>query len=117
MSTNFTLAPNPTFKFDVTIPRAGAEDGTLTFTFKHKTRAELEALEKSLREETEKQVEAGKHSNAPMVTFVCEIASGWALPEKFTKENATVLLENYPRAFDSIALAYTRELMAIREKN
>lgn len=43
----FTLIPNPTFKIDVTIPRAGAEDGVLTFTFKHKTRADLEALEKT----------------------------------------------------------------------
>ncbi|CAI2005901.1 phage tail assembly chaperone [Serratia fonticola] len=117
MSTKFTLAPNPTFKFDVVIPRAGEVDGTLTFTFKHKTRADLEALEKTLREKTEKQVEAGKHSNAPMVAFVCEIADAWALPEEFTKENVLVLLENYPRAFDSIALAYTRELMALREKN
>lgn len=113
----FTLIPNPTFKIDVTIPRAGAEDGVLTFTFKHKTRADLEVLEKNLREETEKQVESGKHSNGPMVAFVCDIADGWALPEKFTKENVLVLLDNYPRAFDSIALAYTRELMALREKN
>jgi hypothetical protein len=27
-----------------------------------------------------------------------------------------VLLKNYPRAFDSIGLAYTKELMGIREK-
>lgn len=113
----FTLIPNPTFKIDVTIPRAGAEDGVLTFTFKHKTRADLEVLEKNLREESEKLGEAGKHSNAPMVSFICEIAEGWALSEKFTQENVLVLLENYPRAFDSIALAYTRELMALREKN
>ncbi|HHH7688477.1 TPA: hypothetical protein ACP2OC_005179 [Escherichia coli] len=26
-------------------------------------------------------------------------------------------MRNYPRAFDSIGLAYTKELMGIREKN
>ncbi|WP_154666988.1 phage tail assembly chaperone [Chania multitudinisentens] len=31
--------------------------------------------------------------------------------------NVSVLLDNYPRAFDAIAMAYTRELMALREKN
>ncbi|MDH0220396.1 hypothetical protein [Citrobacter freundii] len=27
------------------------------------------------------------------------------------------MLRNYPRAFDSIGLAYTKELMGLREKN
>ncbi|MFC0225683.1 phage tail assembly chaperone [Serratia aquatilis] len=117
MTAKFTLIPNPTFKVDVAIPRAGAEDGVLTFTFKHKTRTELEVLENTLREATEKQAEGGERSNAPLVDFVLEIAKAWALPDKFTKENVLVLLENYPRAFDAIAMAYTRELMALREKN
>ncbi|QDL31487.1 phage tail assembly chaperone [Serratia liquefaciens] len=117
MTAKFTLVPNSTFKKDVTIPRAGAEDGELTFTFKHKTRSQLEALENTLREATEKQIEAGGHGSAPMVAFVTEITEGWALPDTFNNENVLVLLENYPRAFDAIALTYTRELMAIREKN
>ncbi|HCR3021377.1 TPA: hypothetical protein ON323_005012 [Serratia marcescens] len=117
MTAKFTLVPNSTFKKDVTIPRAGAEDGVLTFTFKHKTRSQLEALENTLREATEKQIEAGSHGSTPMVAFIEEIAVGWALPDEFNSENVLVLLENYPRAFDSIAMTYTRELMAIREKN
>jgi hypothetical protein len=117
MTAKFTLVPDATFKKDVTIPRAGAEDGVLTFTFKHKTRSQLETLEQTLREATEKQIEAGGHGNAPMVAFVTEIAEAWALPDAFGSENVLVLLENYPRAFDSIAMTYTRELMALREKN
>lgn len=117
MTSKFTLVPNATFKKDVTIPRAGAEDGVLTFTFKHRTRNQLEALENTLREATKKQTEAGDLGNAPMVAFVTEIAEGWALPDEFTRENVLILLENYPRAFDSIAMTYTRELMALREKN
>ncbi|HGK7388343.1 TPA: hypothetical protein ACJ516_002096, partial [Enterobacter kobei] len=46
-----------------------------------------------------------------------EIVEGWALPDEFTRENVIVLLQNYPRAFDSIGMAYTKELMGIREKN
>lgn len=36
MMTEFTLNPTPTFSIDVVIPRAGSEDGILTFSFKHK---------------------------------------------------------------------------------
>jgi predicted Zn-dependent protease with MMP-like domain len=45
-----------------------------------------------------------------------EIVEGWALPDEFTRDNVITLLKNYPRAFDSIGLAYTKELMGIREK-
>lgn len=117
MTAKFNLVPNPTFKSDVTIPRAGAEDGVLTFTFKHMPRSSLEALEKTLREKTKQQIDSGEYSSVPMVDFLAEIAEGWALPEAFGKENLLVLLENYPRAFDAIATVYTRELMALREKN
>ena len=46
-----------------------------------------------------------------------EICQGWELPEEFNRDNVITLLENYARAFDSISSAYTREMMAIREKN
>ena len=39
MMTEFTLNPTPTFSIDVVIPRAGSEDGILTFSFKHKNAA------------------------------------------------------------------------------
>ncbi|VAK71359.1 Domain of uncharacterised function (DUF1789) [Enterobacter hormaechei] len=41
MATKFTLQPKPTFKANVSIPRAGDEDGVLTFTFNHKPLKEL----------------------------------------------------------------------------
>lgn len=46
MATKFTLQPKPTFKANVSIPRAGDEDGVLTFTFNHKPLKELADLEK-----------------------------------------------------------------------
>ncbi len=45
MATKFTLQPKPTFKANVSIPRAGDEDGVLTFTFNHKPLKELADLE------------------------------------------------------------------------
>ena len=45
MSAIFKLQPNPVFKADVAIPRAGEEDGVLNFTFKHRPIKELAELE------------------------------------------------------------------------
>ncbi|WP_234007102.1 phage tail assembly chaperone, partial [Cronobacter turicensis] len=45
MTTRFTLQPKPTFKADVKIPRAGDEDGVLTFTFKHYPLDQLAKME------------------------------------------------------------------------
>lgn len=117
MAMKFTLNPNPTFKCAVTIPRAGDDDGVLTFTFKHKRRSEIEALEKKLTEGVEALKSDQNFSNEPTADYVLEISEGWGLPDEFNRKNIIELLENYPRAFDSIAAAYTREMMALREKN
>ncbi|WP_447855507.1 phage tail assembly chaperone [Enterobacter sp. WI-ESBL-E8] len=103
MATKFTLQPKPTFKANVTIPRAGDEDGVLTFTFNHKPLKELADLEKL----------EGKTAT----DFLMEIISGWALPDAFNAENLSVLLQNYPAAMKAIPETYYRELMGQREKN
>lgn len=103
MSTKFTLAPNPTFKANVKIPRAGAGDGELTFTFRHKPLNELAQLEK-LDDKT-------------ALDFLEEITAAWALPDEFSRENLEVLLNNYPGALKAITETYYRELLGNREKN
>lgn len=113
--TQFTLIANPTFSVTATIPRAGAEDGKLSLTFKHKTLDELRAMDETLQKSAD-----GKKSASAVESkadYLMGIVTGWALPDEFNRENVVVLLQNYPRAFDSIGLAYTKELMAIREKN
>lgn len=102
MATKFTLQPKPTFKANVSIPRAGDEDGVLTFTFNHKPLKELADLEKL----------EGKTAT----DFLMEIISGWALPDTFNAENLSLLLENYPAAMRAIPETYYRELMGQREK-
>ena len=111
--TKFSLIPNPTFSLTASIPRAGAEDGQLTFTFRHKTLEELRTMDEKLQ----KAAEGKKETVEPQADYLIEIVDGWALPDDFNRENVITLLKNYPRAFDSIGLAYTKELMGIREKN
>lgn len=72
MATKFTLQPKPTFKANVSIPRAGDEDGVLTFTFNHKPLKELADLEKL----------EGKTAT----DFLMEIISGWAHPIHSTRK-------------------------------
>ena len=103
MAAKFTLQPNPTFKANVKIPRAGDEDGELTFTFKHMPLDELSDLEK-LDDKT-------------ALDFLVEITTAWALPDEFTRENLEVLLNNYPGALTAITETYYRELLGNREKN
>lgn len=103
MATKFTLQPKPTFKANVTIPRAGDDDGVLTFTFNHKPLKELAELEKL--------------DGKSLTDFLMDIIAGWALPDEFNAENLAILLENYPRAIKVIPEVYYRELMGHREKN
>lgn len=111
--TKFSLIPNPIFSVTASIPRAGAEDGKLTFTFRHKTLEELRVLDEKLQ----KAAEGKKSPVEPQANYLMEIVDSWALPDEFTRDNVIVLLKNYPRAFDCIGLAYTKELMGFREKN
>ncbi|MCM7244986.1 phage tail assembly chaperone [Enterobacter hormaechei] len=111
--TKFSLIPNPTFSVTASIPRAGTEDGKLTFTFRHKTLEELRSMDEKLQ----KAAEGKKTAIEPQADYLMEIVEGWALPDEFSRANVIVLLQNYPRAFDSIGIAYTKELMGIREKN
>jgi Domain of unknown function (DUF1789). len=103
MATKFTLQPKPTFKANVTIPRAGDDDGVLTFTFNHKPLKELAELEKL--------------DGKSLTDFLMDIIAGWALPDEFNAENLAILLENYPSAIKAIPEVYYRELMGQREKN
>ena len=103
MAAKFQLQPKPTFKADVTIPRAGEDDGVLTFTFKHKPVKELASLE---------TIE-GKTA----LDFLLEITEAWALPDEFSRENLETLLDNYPGAMKAIIETYYRERTGNREKN
>jgi hypothetical protein len=102
MNTSFALNPDPTFKANVHIPRAGKEDGIVTFTFKHFPMDELSELEKK---------------DLPGKDFLKEIITAWALPDEYSEENLSVLLKNYPAALRAIIGTFYSEIMGAREKN
>lgn len=107
-----TLKANPTFKAKVAIPVPGGDDGVMTFTFKHITRAELEARTAAING----KVERGETLPTDVET-VLECAVGWDLDEPFNAENVEVLLNQYHGAGRAIALGYALELTKARQGN
>jgi hypothetical protein len=103
-----TLSEEPTFIAPVPIPVPGAANAPVKFTFKHRTKAELQS---HIRD-----VEA-RISEVNDVDLVMGIASGWELDDAFTKENVDRLLEKYHGAADAISQVYITELTRARLGN
>ena len=98
------LIANPTFKAIVGIPVAGGEPQPVEFTFKHRTKSELDAFLQTLAEK-------------PEVDTTLEIIEGWDLEDKFNKDNVTELLENYIGSAVAIYQVYLDELIRAKAKN
>lgn len=98
------LKPDPTFKAKVAIAVPGGADAQVEFTFKHRTREELikylQECEGRVYEDT-----------------VMECAVGWELEDAFTRENVSLLLQNYMTAGKAIHETYQDELLKARTKN
>lgn len=116
MATKFTLTPKPTFKLSVKIPRPGEDDGQVTLTVRHKTRKQLKDMEDELKRASELSGDNAEQMDAPL-EYLEKIIESWNIDSDYNRDNLALLLENYPRAFDSIVSAYTKELYAVREKN
>lgn len=99
-----SLQPNPTFNAKVAIPVPGAEPVEVTFTFKHRNRAELKAFADSMAERED-------------VAIIMDLASGWELADAFTAENIGLLVANYFAAPRVIFNTYLEELTKAKEKN
>lgn len=114
----FTLDPNPKFKLDVKIPKAGsAEPGVLTVHFKHRPIDEF-VVEMQAAENRLAEVKEGADEGFDiMVDHLMSFCEGWGFPEAFTAENVRRLCVNYPRAFSVINADYYLELMGLRSKN
>lgn len=98
------LKADPTFKAKVAIPVAGAEPAEVEFTFKHRTREDLEAFIQA----------SAARSDADTVM---EMASGWELADAFTKENVELLAANYIAAPRAVFDKYVEELVKARLGN
>lgn len=98
------LKANPTFTKKVGIPVAGGAVSDVTFTFKHRTKTELEKFIDSRPDKDDVE------------TFMAMVEA-WDLEEEFNIENATELLENYIGAALAVYRAYIDELVAAKAKN
>ncbi len=98
------LQPDPTFKALVAISMAGAKPVEVEFTFKHRTRTELQ-----------KFIEAS--SERQDADTIMEAATAWELTDAFTKENVELLVENYIAAPRKVFETYLAQLVEGRAKN
>lgn len=99
-----SLQPNPTFHAEVVISPAGGPDVKIDFTFKHRTRAELDAF-------------VAASANRPDADSILEMCTAWELTDPFTRESLELLTQNYISASRAIFDTYVDELTKGRRKN
>lgn len=99
------LQPDPTFKAKVEISVPGAAPVKVEFTFKHRTRQELDRFIKSVSEMESDTV------------MVMSLATAWELADDFNEENVGKLCDSYIGAPAAIFDAYLQELVGNRRKN
>lgn len=93
----------PTFRAKVEIPVAGSKPVAVEFTFKHRTKSELDKL---LAKKDVKDIET-----------VMDILTGWEFEEPFERENVEIFLDNFGGAALALFGAYVDELLAAKRKN
>ena len=98
------LKADPTFAAPVSIPLAGGGFVDVMFTFKHRTKTELDAFIQSRKGKTD-------------VESFMECVESWELEDDYTVENVTELLENYIGAALATYRVYVKQLYEAREKN
>jgi hypothetical protein len=99
-----SLTAAPTFKAGVAIPVAGGAAVEVEFTFKHRTKKELEAFVTSREDKTDAE------------SFM-EMVVGWELDDPFNTASVELLLQNYIGAAIATYRAYMKALVEAREKN
>lgn len=110
-----TLNPNPTFNAKVEIPVAGDTPAKVEFTFKHRTRSQVDSF---LKETYRDQPEQGNvDSNVADVDLILSMATGWDLAETFNRENVELLVQMHIAAPAAIFEAYLAALTGARRKN
>lgn len=93
-----TLAVNPTFSAKVAVPVAGGDLAEVVFTFRHRTKTELDKFVTS-------------RDGVDDVDSFMDMVVGWDLDEPFTRENVKLLLENYIGSAVSTLKVYIDELV------
>jgi hypothetical protein len=104
---SFKLQANPTFKAPVNIPVPGEKAEAVMFTFKHKTRAQFDALITGLASGDEHIDNAVK-----------EVVIEWVYPGvEYSPEALDQCLDMFPGSALAIFAAYRDNLLEARRKN
>jgi hypothetical protein len=98
------LNPNPTFTAKVGIHVPGDESAEVEFTFRHRTKDELQKF-------------IDESSDRSDVDTILQCATGWELSDPFNAESVGILVQNYISAPRAIFNRYIEELARAREKN
>ena len=99
-----TLNPAPTFKAKVGIPVAGGAAVDVEFTFRHRTKKQLEEFVKSRADQSD-------------VDSFLAMVVGWELEDEFGPVAVELLLDNYIGAAVATYRTYLRELVEGKAKN
>ena len=99
-----SLVANPTFHAKVCIPVAGGDPVEVVFSFKHRTKDELDEFIKT-------------RADKPDLDSFMEMIVGWNLEEEFNTENVETLLQNYVGTALATYRVYIDELIGARVKN
>ncbi len=99
------LQPDPTFKAKVEISVPGGTPAKVEFTFKHRTRQEMDRFLKSVSDMKDDP------------EMILALATGWELADEFNEENVRTLCDSYISAPAAIFDAYLQELAGNRRKN
>lgn len=104
---SFKLQANPTFKSVVNIPIPGEKAEAVSFTFRHKTRSQFDALIAGL-------ASGDTHIDAAVKDVVVE----WVYPGvDYSPEALDKCLDMFPGSALAIFTSYRESLMEARRKN
>ena len=98
------LIASPVFDATVNIPVHGGDPAPVVFSFKHRTKDELNKWRKSLKGKPDSKV-------------ILEMIDGWEFDDELTVENAETLVQNYSGAAIAILNAYLAEIIQAKAKN
>jgi len=100
-----TLVAAPTFNWPVPIPVAGGESVPVEFTFRHRTKTQLDEFIKSRAEKSD------------VDSFLDMVVAWPGFVEEFNRENVELLLQNHIGTALQTYHIYVTELLGARLKN
>lgn len=106
MAAKISIVADATFVAPVSIHRPGKDAVDIDFTFKHRTKPELDKFRKEMEVKKPGDVE-----------YVMLLASGWELDEDWSKKNLATFFSNYHTAAIAITQVYFEELRGAKRKN